>query len=59
LKHEGATAPWAGNSPTVVQKHYRALVTEGAAAEFWSTVPQKQKIVALPVVEEEAAAANR
>ena len=46
--HEGVTALWAGNSPTVVQKHYRALVTQKAAKEFWSIVPDKKNVIQFP-----------
>src|SRR5205823_4433814 len=27
-KHEGETASWAGNSPNVIHRHYKALVKE-------------------------------
>lgn len=45
--HEGKTAIWAGNSPSVVQKHYKALVGKEAADEFWNIRPSdaKRKIV--------------
>lgn len=57
LKHEGATALWAGNSPTVVQKHYRALVTAGAARDFWRIVPDKTKAIQLPKAKPQPVAA--
>jgi integrase len=49
-KHEGAAAVWAGNSPDVVQRHYKGLVTPGEAAEYWALTPEKIKgsVVALP-----------
>jgi integrase len=56
LKHEGDTALWAGNSPTVVQKHYRALVTAVAAKEFWSITPDKKKLIRLPTATAEPTA---
>ena len=39
-KHEGETASWAGNSPNVIQRHYKALVKEAEAREFWEIKPQ-------------------
>ena len=38
-QHEGKTAAWAGNSPDVVQKHYRGLVKRSESAEFWALRP--------------------
>jgi integrase len=35
FQHEGKTAPWAGNSPDIVQRHYKGLVKQAEAAEFW------------------------
>ena len=35
-QHEGHTAAWAGNSPDVIQKHYKGLVRPGDAEAFWS-----------------------
>ncbi|MGA2541675.1 MAG: hypothetical protein ABSG78_09010 [Verrucomicrobiota bacterium] len=34
-KHEGKTAEWAGNSPDVIHRHYKGLVTDSEAAAFW------------------------
>lgn len=34
-KHEGKTAEWAGNSPDVIHRHYKGLVTDPEAAAFW------------------------
>ena len=41
-KNEGKTAVWAGNSPGVIQKHYRALVTPQQTTEFWNIKPQSK-----------------
>ncbi len=51
LEHEGKTALWAGNSPQVIQKHYRNLVKSKDAAEFWDIRPKNlaAKIVPLPI----------
>ena len=38
-KHEGETASWAGNSPNVIHRHYKALVKEADAKEFWEITP--------------------
>lgn len=48
-QHEGKTALWAGNSPTIIQKHYKGLVKRQDAEAFWSISPDdaSQKIVAL------------
>lgn len=47
FQHEGKTAEWAGNSPAVIKKHYKALVKQAAAIEFWGIVPDFSKIVDL------------
>jgi integrase len=38
LQHEGKTAAWAGNSPDIVQRHYKGLVKPAEAAEFWGII---------------------
>jgi hypothetical protein len=38
-KHEGEAATWAGNSPNIIHRHYKGLVKEADAAEFWSITP--------------------
>jgi hypothetical protein len=38
-KHEGETASWAGNSPNVIHRHYKPLVKEADAKEFWEITP--------------------
>ncbi|MHB8523136.1 MAG: tyrosine-type recombinase/integrase [Limisphaerales bacterium] len=55
-KHEGETASWAGNSPNVIHRHYKALVKEADAKEFWQITPKtvKSQITKLP---DQAAAA--
>lgn len=44
-QHEGKTAAWAGNSPDVIQRHYKGLVRAKDATEFWQIQPAKNKIV--------------
>lgn len=52
-QHEGQTAQWAGNSPDVIQRHYKGLVNAKEAKLFWSIRPDgkrkgaKSKIVTL------------
>jgi integrase len=38
-QHEGKTATWAGNSPTIVQRHYKGVVTPKDAEAFWNLYP--------------------
>lgn len=59
-EHEGKTATWAGNSPDVIQKHYKALVKAKDAAEFWQIMPGEKTIVKLnqPAHAEKVAATN-
>lgn len=45
--HEGKTASWAGNSPDVIHKHYKGLVNNGDADEFWNINPDDQQILKL------------
>jgi integrase len=49
FEHEGKTATWAGNSPDIVQRHYKGLVKRAEAVEFWgiSAVQAADKIVEL------------
>jgi integrase len=42
-KHEGETASWAGNSPNIIHRHYKALVKEAEAEEFWEITPATVK----------------
>lgn len=39
-KHEGEAGSWAGNSPNVIHRHYKGLVKEADATEFWSIPPE-------------------
>jgi integrase len=48
FKHEGQTASWAGNSPDMIHRHYKGLVDEADAKEFWSIRPDGDKIVQMP-----------
>jgi integrase len=45
--HEGKTASWAGNSPDVVHKHYKGLINNGDAEDFWNITPDDQHILKL------------
>ena len=49
-QHEGEAATWAGNSPNVIHRHYKGLVKEKDATEFWNLTPGvvKSVIVTLP-----------
>jgi hypothetical protein len=42
-KHEGESAIWAGNSPNVIHRHYKALVKEAEAKKFWGITPATVK----------------
>jgi integrase len=41
-ENEGKTAAWAGNSPVMVHKHYKGLVTRKDAEQFWNIYPKPQ-----------------
>lgn len=49
-KHEGEAATWAGNSPNVIHRHYKGLVKEADATEFWKLTPAtvKSEVVTFP-----------
>jgi integrase len=54
-QHEGKTAAWAGNSPDVIQRHYKGLVHKNDAKAFWAIVPTaakpaKGKIIPMRIV---------
>ncbi len=57
-KHEGEAASWAGNSPNVIHSHYKGLVKETDATEFWSITPAnvKSDVAKLPTATKAAAA---
>lgn len=38
-EQEGRTALWAGNSPEVIHRHYRGLVTKQNANKYWAFKP--------------------
>lgn len=42
-QHEGKTAAWAGNSPDIIQRHYKGLVSPADVSRFWSIVPKLPK----------------
>ena len=44
-KHEGATATWAGTSPTMLHKRYRGLISEADAKAFWQIAPSDKEPV--------------
>ena len=47
-KHEGEAASWAGNSPNVIHLHYKGLVKEADATEFWAITPETVKSLIAP-----------
>jgi hypothetical protein len=56
-KHEGETASWAGNSPNVIHRHYKALVKKADAKEFWEITPDNvAQIIPMPTTAAAAAA---
>jgi integrase len=42
-QHEGKTAAWAGNSPDVIQRHYKGLVRRNDSKAFWAIAPTAAK----------------
>jgi hypothetical protein len=59
-KHEGETASWAGNSPNVIHRHYKALVKEADAKEFWEITPNNVgNVVVFPGAAANGAAAGQ
>ncbi|MCH2156897.1 MAG: site-specific integrase [Opitutales bacterium] len=38
-EHEGQTASWAGNSPDIVQRHYKGLVSQKQVKWYWGLRP--------------------
>jgi hypothetical protein len=55
-QHEGKTATWAGNSPDVIQKHYKGLVKAKDAKEFWAIAPKAAKPAKGKIIPMQAAA---
>jgi integrase len=55
-QHEGKTATWAGNSPDVIQKHYKGLVKSKDAKEFWAIAPTAAKPAKGKIIPMKAAA---
>jgi len=49
-KHEGEAATWAGNSPNIIHRHYKGLVKDADATEFWDLTPAsvKSEVVKFP-----------
>lgn len=47
LKNANEVSLEMGNSPRMVFQHYRELVTPAGAAEFWSIMPAKSKVVSI------------
>jgi len=45
FQHEGKTAAWAGNSPDIIQRHYKGLVKQPDAKEFWKLKPETDQTV--------------
>jgi integrase len=39
FQNEGKTAAWAGNSPDIIQRHYKGLIKEADARKFWTIKP--------------------
>ena len=48
-QHEGKTASWAGNSPDIIQRHYRGLVTPADAKAFWTITPENGAADTIPL----------
>jgi len=50
FQHEGKTAAWAGNSPDIIQRHYKGLVKQTEAVEFWGIAPTESggKVIDFP-----------
>jgi hypothetical protein len=63
FQNEGKTAAWAGNSPDIIQRHYKGLIKEADAREFWKLAPKEKKskksVPATPRTELGKAAADR
>jgi integrase len=55
-QHEGKTATWAGNSPDVIQRHYKGLVNNKDARAFWAIAPVASKPAKGKIIAMQAAA---
>jgi integrase/recombinase XerD len=42
--HEGETARWAGNSPSVIHRHYKEIVKKVDTAKFWNIFPDGTRV---------------
>jgi integrase len=51
-KHEGEAATWAGNSPNIIHRHYKGLVKEADAMDFWNLTPTavRAEIAKIPAI---------
>jgi integrase len=47
-QHEGRTAQWAGNSPDMVQRHYKGLVKLTDSRRFWRLLPPSNRKTGQP-----------
>jgi integrase len=56
FQHEGKTATWAGNSPDIIQRHYKGLVKPADAKEFWAITHDSLKSKTIPLATTEHAA---
>lgn len=57
-QHEGQTADWAGNSPTMIHKHYKGLVRANEAKAFWAIPPEGERGKVVLIQTPEAAAVH-
>lgn len=55
-QHEVKTAAWAGNSPDVIQRHYKGIVNKNDAKAFWAIAPTAAKPGKEKVIPMQAAA---
>lgn len=46
--NEGLTASWAGNSPDIIHRHYKALVKPTEVQPFYAILPAAANVIALP-----------
>ena len=55
FQHEGKTAEWAGNSPDIIQRHYKGLAKPADAKAFWTITPVALENQSLPLPAQVAA----